>query len=387
MGTDRPGPGAGQAGDATRIALVLLAAVCFGLPVRAQPPPELADVQGKYQAALQNIARTYEDQITELNRQYLVALHKLRQQMEARDDDEGVRLVEAEIEWVNESRDQIPHPWELLEAASEGVPHRDERRSGAQAEPAGQPLVLGPFWNRSTRSGRTAQKELQALFEPYADAGVDLEPAPGLMLCRGVTYLMPMEEAVAALDATRESNTRLQVETPGIPERSFYYYTCTGEFEDRFQTVLLVTDAEDRVVAVQFMRDAEDNDRQAFGPYMSQAWRLYDLVQNRQKASSDGQVGHRMTFFTEAPDGTPREYRLLAGPEMRFERVDAQGAAVLLDRDPTLRELREAPRMVMRIDSLFAEGHVANPSTRLFACTRLYLPRQLVSLVLQRVGD
>ena len=223
------------------IVLFALAALLGGrASVLADPPPELREVQGKYQHALESIARTYEGQMVDLNGKYVTALQKLRQQLEARGDEGGVRLVDAEIDWMRESRDQIPHPWELLEAGSErvigtdaadvaglpGVSPRPDVPGGTRAT-----LALGPFWNRTTRTGATVQKELRDLFDDYAEPAVMLDGVAGLTICEGVTYLMPVDEAIEALDAVRERQGAETGRDAGFSRALFLLPPCTGYFE------------------------------------------------------------------------------------------------------------------------------------------------------------
>lgn len=372
-----------------RIVLVIVASVIAGaaLSASAQPPPELEEVQGKYQAALQSIARTYEGQISELNRKYLAALKNLDEVLQSRGDVEGSRLVEAEIAWVEESRDQIPHPWELMDAASEGASYTEGEYEDEVVEEAGAPLVLGPFWNRSTRSGRTTKKELEDLFSPYCEAGVDLNPNSGLSLCAGVTYLMPVEEAIRSLRAEADGDGREEMETPGFPERSFYYHTCSGSFEGRFDTAHLVTDADDKVIAVQFTGRPQESDRRAFMRFMSQDRGLCDLVKHRRKTAADDSVGVMLTFLLPSSDGTTARFQAPSEPGLSFQRTVGTDQPIHVAYPDALQRIREARDVVLRVDTLSASGYVPDEFTRMYERHRLYLPRQIVGLILERVQE
>jgi hypothetical protein len=199
---------------------------------------------------------------------------------------------------------------------------------------------------------------------------------------------MPVEEAIQVLGAAREGSGREPVETPGFPDRSFYYHPCRGDFEGGFDTALIVSDADNQVVAVQFSREARADDRSSYHRFTWDELKIHDLILNRRRASTDWSVGHRVALHIESDRGEAVRFEIkpsTMGGGCR--RIAADGALTDMDISTVLKAVAAAPTAVVQIDTITADGNPMYGTTRFHDRSRLYLPRRIVSLILERVGD
>ena len=101
---------------------------------------------------------------------------------------------------------------------------------------------------------------------------------------------MPLESARKALDLTQKVNSKMLVITPGFPNRSIYAYSFSGNFGG-FETLYLVTDLMDQVVAVELLTSHVG--KTDLSPRMvNKEWRTYDFVNGSTKAITGAEVRH-----------------------------------------------------------------------------------------------
>lgn len=204
--------------------------------------------------------------------------------------------------------------------AERAGPWPEAGRSGGSA----LSLTISPIWNKMPLGNRVIWEDLREVLKDHAQPSVDLRADGELKIFRGVTYLMPAAEAAKVLGVSLGS--RIALNAPGFPDRSFSFYSIKGDFGNGFEELVLITDMADRVAAVQLGRDRPDIislEPKAYSP----RWRTYNFVHGRVKSRRYMQVGHRVTvsggivqIFSEQADLDP----LVAG------RGRCEGRAALL---------------------------------------------------------
>ncbi len=161
-------------------------------------------------------------------------------------------------------------------------------------------LKLSSFWNIPVPASTQKTADLQRLLKEHGTPDDDLTPKLGAELYKGVYYLMPMNQAVEALGLTG-SAPRRQLGTAGFPQKSLTYYEYKGSFDDRFDKLLLVTDLDSQVVAIQLV---ESNPigvflRSSIYERPDSSWHLFNLVEGRTKGRSESGVNYRVKRISE----------------------------------------------------------------------------------------
>ncbi|MFH0953398.1 MAG: serine/threonine-protein kinase [Verrucomicrobiota bacterium] len=162
----------------------------------------------------------------------------------------------------------------------------------AEAPPRKTQLVLAPNWNIPEKTGDRILGDLRDLLSDQGKAGVNLSPDSSLVLFGQIYYLMPVQEAAKIIG--QPLAPRKNMNCPGFPRDSFFYYSTEGNFGDGFDRLLLVTDSTDHVVAVQLVNEHPDEslwlDPQAF----ADKWHAYNFVQLRTRGSAKWRIGQRV---------------------------------------------------------------------------------------------
>jgi hypothetical protein len=133
------------------------------------------------------------------------------------------------------------------------------------------------------QGGDITIRELQLLLSPHCSEAVDLSGA-GTKLYNGVTYLMDSEQAAAALGLGHAISSRALVAAPGFPRNSTYYIGYDGAFEGRFNRLYLMTDAANKIVALQLV-DEHPNTAPGSGASTGRIWNTYNFLNARMRAS------------------------------------------------------------------------------------------------------
>jgi hypothetical protein len=154
-------------------------------------------------------------------------------------------------------------------------------------------IVLQRNWDSSTDDGDLVVNELRGLLSSVGKAARNLDPAPNLELYHGVTYLMPLKEAVKQLGVLVAVGAKHMVVCPGFPYRTLFVYSYNYPQEEGFNEVHLVADKADQIVAVQLY---SGNARKTgiWGLYETPKFNTYDFVNSRAKALTSARVGHRV---------------------------------------------------------------------------------------------
>ena len=151
-------------------------------------------------------------------------------------------------------------------------------------------IKLSQKWDTAMREGNAVMAEIRGLLSGSAQPAANLSASPGAAIYRSVTYLMPLEDARKALGLIQKVNSKMLVITPGFPNRSIYAYSFSGNF-DGFETMYLVTDLMDQVVAVELLTARVR--KTDLSPHMvKKEWRTYDFVNGSTKAITGAEVRH-----------------------------------------------------------------------------------------------
>ena len=208
-------------------------------------------------------------------------------------------------------------------------------------------------------------RDLGALLSPFAKAATDLAPSPGLTIFEGVTYLMPLAQAKAALNLRQQVVPKNVVACPGFPVSSLYAYCFDAAIDGHFNKLYLVTDKADQVVAVELLAESPKRD-QVDAPNNATDWHTYDFINTRVKAITTLWIDHKPFFENKG----------------RWEQYDPKYSS----RQPS------GETGLVRIDSLLLDpastkgykgrGYNWKP----LKAMRLYLPKPMMELILQCIS-
>jgi len=159
----------------------------------------------------------------------------------------------------------------------------------------GTSLIPQQNWCRSPGDERVNLIELLKVLDHDSRADKSLEISEHPEILRGVTLMMPIREAMAKLGVGKELiPTRSPVSHPGIPLyfRTFpCKYSLVGEPDDYFNLLTIITDADDRVVGLQFV--CENPSSKMY--YPQDGFVTYNFINNRRKSSTTLKVGCEVT--------------------------------------------------------------------------------------------
>ncbi len=156
----------------------------------------------------------------------------------------------------------------------------------------GDNLVLAASWNSGPQvGGEKILKNLADLLAGQGQPNVDVKPDPTLMIYEQIGYLMPLKDALALLG--QNPTPKKPVLCPGFPKDSLYYVSIDGAFDSQFNKMLLVTDASDRIVAVELVNEHPDQSLWLEPQLFLDKWHAYNFIQGRTKGSSKWRVAHR----------------------------------------------------------------------------------------------
>ena len=195
---------------------------------------------------------------------------------------------------------------------SDQLLHSDEPKLPKSTEPSSAPEkpaktaapdvkkdagILSPRknWQKPPGDDRISLIEFLKVLEHDTTQNGSLEVSEHPEIFRGVTLLMPLEEALTHLGIAKESiRPKSPVPHPGIPlfYRTFACkYSLVGEPDDFFSQVIIITDTDDRVVGIQYV--CENPASKMY--YPKEEFRTYNFILNRQKASATLKVGCEVT--------------------------------------------------------------------------------------------
>lgn len=145
--------------------------------------------------------------------------------------------------------------------------------------------------------------DLVRLFGELIQSKVDLAPNPSIEIYPGVTYLMPLKDAVKTLGLTESLPSRNLVVCPGFPRESFYYHTFKGIFLDGYTLMNIVVDRADQVACIQLVAEAPRPGQFAASYSDDDGYLAYNFVNYRVKAIKRLRIEHKIDYF--AQDSSP----------------------------------------------------------------------------------
>lgn len=151
------------------------------------------------------------------------------------------------------------------------------------AQPKAINLALLPYWNKKLTGGYDSMNELLAVIDNYTsqDDSLAIEEFPKIY--EGATLMMPLKEAVTVLGLDRQPvPSKQSISFPGIP---FFFRTFTNpDKSSPFNILYLVTDAADRLVAVQLVNETPYEGRNRYISVKDSEQKTYNFVNNRKRA-------------------------------------------------------------------------------------------------------
>ena len=181
------------------------------------------------------------------------------------------------------------HLFLFLTAAEAGS---DPAEGQLAAVPAPVGIVMQRDWDSPVQEGDLTVDELYHELSRFGQAARNLGPAPELDIYRGVRYLMPLRQALKALQITVHVSGKHMVICPGLPHRTLYAYSFSYLEEPGFNEIHIVADKADQVVAIQLYAAQGKNVPERNLP-KNRKFRVYDFINSRAKALTTAEVGHR----------------------------------------------------------------------------------------------
>ncbi len=172
--------------------------------------------------------------------------------------------------------------------------------STSEPQPVAQPgdrLTLAPTWNSPQTGGAKIVADLKRLLSGKGQPALDLSPNPSLILFGQIYYLMPLREAAGILG--KPISPRKNLNCPGFPRDSFFYYSTEGDFGRGFEKLLLVTDSADRIAAVQLVNEHPDESLWLEPAVFSEQWHAVDFIQSQTQRNTKWRIGHRVEVVNQ----------------------------------------------------------------------------------------
>ena len=123
-------------------------------------------------------------------------------------------------------------------------------------------IKLKTGWDTPMQGGSKTLADLALVLRGFGVANNN-PPAMDIEIYNGVKYLMPVNEAVAALGLNQRLPAAKKVVCPGLPKDCFNYISFDGMFDGHFNRLDLVVDSANQVVSVQLV-DEHPKDTSAY---------------------------------------------------------------------------------------------------------------------------
>lgn len=162
----------------------------------------------------------------------------------------------------------------------------------------GKSLVPQKNWLKRPGDERTGLIELLKVLEHNSQPDSSLEISSHPEIFKGVTLMMPIREAAEKLGVGRELlPSKISITHPGLPFffRTFpHKYSPIGAPEDHYNQLNIITDGNDRVVALHYVCE---NPRSKISGPQDNYFFTYNFITNRRKAASTHKVGSKVVPF------------------------------------------------------------------------------------------
>ena len=156
-------------------------------------------------------------------------------------------------------------------------------------------ISLKVGWDGPMQGGSKTLEDVAFVLNGFAKADPN-PPFEDVEIYNGVKYLMPLNEAVAALGIKGRLPAMKKVVCPGFPRESLNYTSFDGIFEGHYNRMDIVTDVVDQVVTIQFV-DEHPKDA-SFVPFALKGdWLTYNFVGYRVKAMTTLNVQYSLEAY------------------------------------------------------------------------------------------
>lgn len=157
-------------------------------------------------------------------------------------------------------------------------------------------IKLKTGWDGPMQGGTKTIEDLAFVLNGFGKADAN-PPFADIEIFSGVKYLMPVNEAVAALGLNQRLPSAKKLICPGLPKDSFSYISFDGVFEGHFKRLDLVTDTANQVVSVQLVDEAPKDTSTVWGTRGD--WLTFNFVGYRTKSISHMKVEYVIEFYRE----------------------------------------------------------------------------------------
>lgn len=174
-----------------------------------------------------------------------------------------------------------------------------EKTDASGKTPNAHKLVLREKWDgkvsMSAGGGSATMDDLKRLLTGHGKPSVELSGSENAPLFGGVTYLMPLAEAKAALKVTRQLASKTKVACAGFPD-GLFYYSVDGQFDGHYNRLYFVTDVADQVACIHLVDEAP---KTSSVEAKNLKWHTYNFVNARVKSKRTLLIGHEVTKTTD----------------------------------------------------------------------------------------
>lgn len=154
-------------------------------------------------------------------------------------------------------------------------------------------LILAPSWNGpQPDASEKVLRDFARILRPVTEPALDLTADTSIVIFGQVFYMMPVREAARIMG--KPQGIRRRLNTAGFPKDSFFLYSYSGEFGGDFDTMTLVTDSGDRIVAVQVSNGGSPDETWLDPSSFKEEWSIYDFVEGRAKGNPKWKIAHRV---------------------------------------------------------------------------------------------
>jgi hypothetical protein len=250
----------------------------------------------------------------------------------------------ASIQFEGGAPSPLPPEFGLIDAP---VPESAPPAPAARPAPTSR-LKLASNWESRLGRGNLSIGDAARLLSKCGTPQIDLE-GKATVIWGNLTYLMPLQEARKILNLGMSQKTPMTC--AALPPSSFFHYAFSGNFEDGFNRLYLITDFADQIVGVQ-LQDNTSRAERWLPPYTdaySAEWSLYNFANDRRKANPDWLIGFYVcagsrTIMGYPPRGGPMNPSTDTGVGEGVVRVDSDLVSVNYDRYHFITETKSRER-------------------------------------------
>lgn len=153
-------------------------------------------------------------------------------------------------------------------------------------------LTFRTNWSAKTAmsagGGSATMEDLRRLLGPHGKASPDIAEIGPVEIYSGVTYLMPMRDALSRLGVERQLASKTKIACAGFPD-GVYYTAFDGQFEGHYNRLYVITDSRDQVAGVHMV---DESPVRGIREGESGNWRTFNFVNARVKSKAYLHIQH-----------------------------------------------------------------------------------------------